>query len=84
MGPLEKALADVESYSCICRPTRTLLRVIEGLDMDATYSLIRKLQERVELASAYGSEAEDSPRWPILGPDELDVLVQALEECDEG
>lgn len=50
--------------------------------MDAAQSLIAKLNTRVELASDFGIEAEDSPRWPILTPDELDVLVHALEEPD--
>jgi len=52
--------------------------------MDAHLSLIVKLNLRVELAVGFGTEAEDSPLWPVLSPDEISVLVDALEDPDAG
>jgi len=84
MSSLSDAAVACERYSCVCRPTRVLLDLIGGIDMDAHLSLIVKLNLRVELAVGFGTEAEDSPLWPVLSPDEISVLVDALEDPDAG
>jgi hypothetical protein len=84
MSALSDAAEACDRYSCVCRPTRVLLNLIGGIDMDAHLSLISKLNTRVELAVHFGTEAEDSPLWPTLNSAELAVLVEALEEDDAG
>lgn len=81
MSALSDAASTCEHYSCVCRPTRVLLDLI-GDDMNATQSLISKLNTRVDLAADFGAEAEDSPLWPTLSIREIHVLTEALEAVD--
>lgn len=80
MGALDDAVKDVQSYSCICRPTKALLRVIEGLNVDELQVVIAKLAIQLELAERFGIEADGALGWEALTVDEMEIVDQALED----